>query len=363
VKSTSKSRRDTFDVLNGLRGVAAIAVATMHLSYYLTFLHPANVAPAVDFFFVLSGFVIAYAYGEQLTGEMGVRRFALARIIRLYPVYFIGLAAGALAVWVYQRPADPSGFVSHLALNLFMLPSPFVFDPSSHELFPLDFTFWSLFFEVVANMVYAVLAPRLSNRLLGVIVALGLCGLIASGFVTGSLDNGTLRATFLGGLARVTFGFFAGVGVFRLWLARPARWSLHPAALFVLLVLPLMFKPEPPFGWVYELAVVTVYMPMIVWLGAAARPAGAWLPACVALGALSYPLYVIHPPIWLAVMRFNNWQGNVFLLGHAPWSGIVFVSALCAASWCLDKYLDYPLRRRLSKALVRRSTHAGDPNT
>jgi len=98
---------------------------------------------------------------------------------------------------------------------------PTVFDPSSTALFPLDFTFWSLFFELVANLVYAALAPRLSNRLLGIIVAIGFLGLVASGLVAGSLSNGTLRATFLGGLARVTFGFFAGVRLFRLWLAGP----------------------------------------------------------------------------------------------------------------------------------------------
>jgi len=84
-------------------------------------------------------------------------------------------------------------------------------------------------------------------------------------------------------------------------------------------------------------------------------------PICVALGALSYPLYVVRPPIWLAVMRFNNWQGNVFLLGNALWSGVGFVTVLCMLSWWLDRYVDFPVRRRLSRALLRRSTHAADP--
>ena len=64
--------------------------------------------------------------------------------------------------------------------------------------------------------------------------------------------------------------------------------------------------------------------------------------------------------IWTAVMRFNNWQGNVILLGHGPWSGIALVAALCATSWWLDKYVDIPVRRRLSRALPHRSTRAAD---
>jgi peptidoglycan/LPS O-acetylase OafA/YrhL len=354
--------KQTFEILNGLRGVAAIAVASMHLSFYMSFIHPANVAPAVDFFFVLSGFVIAYAYEKQLLGGMTVGRFALARVIRFYPLYFIGLVMGALAMWTYQRPPDQSGFFNHLAFNLFMLPSPFVFDPPNHDLFPLDFTFWSLFFELVANLVYAALLSRLSNRLLGVIIALGFCGLVASGLVAGSLDNGTIRSTFFGGLARVTFSFFAGVGLYRLWLVRPTKVILHPALLFVLLILPMLLKPSAPFGWLYELAVLTLYMPMIVWLGSGSRPTGAWLPTSVALGALSYPLYVIHAPVWTAIRAFNGWQGNTFLHDRAPWSGVFLIVALCVVSWWLDKAVDHPIRRRLSKRLPHRFTRAADPN-
>ncbi|WP_380787741.1 acyltransferase family protein [Sphingomonas sp. R86521] len=354
--------KDNFDVLNGLRGVAAIAVVTMHLSFYLAAIHPANVAPAVDFFFVLSGFVIAFAYERRLVAGFGFGRFVLARLIRLYPLYLIGLTIGAAAMWTYQRPLDPAGFYAHLALNMLMLPSPTGFDPTNHDLFPLNFTYWSLFFELVANLGYAAVAPRLGNRLLAAIILLGLAGLIASGLVAGSLDNGTLRSTFFGGLARVTFSFFAGVGLYRLWCVRPTRISLHPAILFVLLILPLMLKPAPPIGWVYELAVITLYMPLMVWLGAGSRPIGRWRSIAVALGALSYPVYVIHAPVWTAIRAFHGWRGNVFLHDRAPWSGLMLTVLLCAVAWALDRYVDYPLRRRLSKTLLHRTTHAADPS-
>lgn len=350
----------TFEVLNGLRGIAAIAVATMHFFYYTVPLHPAIVAPAVDFFFVLSGFVIAHTYGDQLAGSLGVGRFMLARLIRFYPLYLLGLTMGMVAMATYQWLPD-SQFYSQLAFALVMLPGPVAFDHTNSDLFPLNFPCWSLFFELIANFAYATLAPRLSNRTLGAIIVLGFLGLVASGLVTCSLDNGTVRPTFLGGLARVTFGFFAGVALYRRWRVRPSRFALPPLLLFVLLLLPLCFKPEPPIGWLYELVVVTLYLPGIVWLGAGSTARRGWLSLCIALGALSYPLYVIHAPVWTAVRAWDDKQFNEVLHDYAPWSGYLLIAGLCLVCWWLDKAVDYPLRRRLSRALIHRSTRAADP--
>ncbi len=353
--------RATFDVLNGLRGIAAIAVVNMHMSFYFGLLHSANVAPAVDFFFVLSGFVIAYAYEVQLVAGLAWRRFLLARIIRLYPLYLLGLTLGALVVWFLTWPASPMRFFAMLALNLVMLPLPVALDPTTTPLFPLNFPAWSLFFELVANLVYAALAPRLSNKLLAALVCAGFLGLVATGLTTGTLDQGTQRLELLGGLARVTFSFFAGVTLYRLWLVRPINVAVHPALLFVLVLLPLMLKPAASFGWLYELAVLTLYMPAIVWLGTGSRPNGIWLPISVALGTVSYPLYMIHAPIWMAIRSFEGWQANSVLGDLAPWSGIAMTAGLCAVAWWRDKAVDYPLRRKLSQAILHRSTNAADP--
>ena len=167
------NERLTFDVLNGLRGVAAIAVVNMHMSAYFGIVHSANVAPAVDFFFVLSGFVISYAYEGKLASGLFWNRFFVARIIRLYPLYLIGLILGGLVVWFLEHPVNPARFFSTLGLNLFMLPYPLAMDANTTPLFPINFPAWSLFVELVANLVYAALAPRLSNRLLAVIVCAG----------------------------------------------------------------------------------------------------------------------------------------------------------------------------------------------
>jgi peptidoglycan/LPS O-acetylase OafA/YrhL len=351
----------TFDVLNGLRGIAAIAVVNMHMSLYFGILHPANVAPSVDFFFVLSGFVIAYSYEDKLRTGLTWRRFFLARLVRLYPMYLLGTLMGAAVIWTLGRPTSQAGYLAMFGLNLFMLPTPVAVDPIATALFPLNFPAWSLFIEIVANMVFAALAPYLSNKLLAVLVCCGFLALVATGLVTGTLDEGTLRLQILGGLARVLFSFFAGVSLYRLWLVRPIKLAVHPALLFILLPLPLLLKPAAPFGWLYELAVITLYMPTIVWLGTGSRPNGIWLPVSVGLGALSYPLYMVHAPVWVAIRTSEGWQPTSVLSSYAPWSGIVMAVGLCAVAWWLDKAVDYPLRKRLSKALLNRATHAGDP--
>jgi peptidoglycan/LPS O-acetylase OafA/YrhL len=353
----------TFDVLNGLRGVAAIAVVNMHMSSYFGVLHPANVAPAVDFFFVLSGFVISYAYGRKLTSGLLWSRFFVARIIRLYPLYLLGLVLGALVVWFLEHPLHPARFFSTLGINLLMLPNPVAMDANTTPLFPMNFPAWSLFVELVANLVYAALAPRLTNRLLAVIVCGGFLGLVATGLTTGTLDQGTQRLQILGGLARVTFSFFAGVALYRRWTVRPTTIHVHPAMLFVLLLLPLMLKPAAPFGWLYEIGVLTLYMPAIVWLGSGSRALGVWLATSVALGALSYPLYMIHAPVWMAIRTLEGWQPTSSLIGYAPWSGILMTAGLCAVAWWLDKAVDYPLRQRLYKVFLHRSTYAADPGS
>jgi peptidoglycan/LPS O-acetylase OafA/YrhL len=344
--------RHVFEVLNGLRGIAAIAVTMTHLSHYLAPIAPKLVASAVDFFFILSGFVIASAYEQRLRDGMGIKRFALARVIRLYPMYLVGLIMGAVAVWIYEHPPSEAGFAWHVFFNLFMLPSTAVINPDHKALFPLNFVFWSLLFELLANLVYALIGRRLSNGVLGFIIAAGFAGLVATGLITGTLDKGVQTAGFLGGLARVTFCFFAGVALYRLWLARPLQMSVHPALLFVLLALPFAVKPEAPWGWYFELAVVTLWMPVMVWLGAASRANGIWLPVSAALGALSYPLYVIHAPVWTAVRAFNGWQGNTYLHEHAPVSGVLLTLTLMVVAWALDRYFDHPVRKALAGRLL-----------
>ena len=350
------SDRQAFDTLNGMRGIAALAVATMHIQWFLNGLHPAIVSVAVDFFFVLSGFVIAYSYESKLRSGYRRRDFLLARVIRLYPLFLLGLVLGAISKALYQFPDDPTIFWGNVGFNLFMLPFPLAYPQQFDDMFPLNFPAWSLFYEMIAYTLFAMLARRLSGRSLAFVIALGFAALIHIGLSVGTLDRGTWRPSIEGGLARVTFSFFAGVALHRLWQRRPTSLALHPALLFALMLLPLLWRPaeDAAYGWLYELLMVAVWMPMMVWLGTGSVAKGAWKKICAGLGAISYPLYIIHAPIYLFAFRYNNSQGTAFLEQNAPWPALALIILLCTVSLLVATYVDLPLRKRLNRALLQR---------
>ena len=345
--------KQTFDTLNGMRGIAALAVAMMHIQWFLDGIHPAIVSLAVDFFFVLSGFVIAYAYEDDLNAGYQRRHFMIARFIRLYPLFLLGLILGAVAKWTYEYPGDPMTFWGNVGFNLFMLPYPLPYPGEYDNTFPLNFPAWSLFYELVAYALFALLVRHLTMRWLIVIVVIGLSGLILTGLTEGTLDRGTWRPSVVGGLSRVVFSFFVGVALHRLWQRHGSTISLHPLVMLILLSLPLMWRPEEgSSAWFYELAVIAVYMPLMVWLGTGSVARGIWRELCAALGAISYPLYIIHAPIYLFAGRYDNWQGSVFMDANQPWAALSLIAALCFVCWLIATYVDLSVRRWLSHKLL-----------
>ncbi|MWV27318.1 acyltransferase family protein [Erythrobacter sp. GH3-10] len=144
-------RNERYHTLDAIRGVAAIVVAYYHFlagAGYLGFGQPwIQGYLAVDLFFALSGFVIALSYEDKLRDGMGVGTFMMRRIIRLYPLFFLGLIlGGGFLVLRAMLGATPDYSVSEVALefgaNLFMLPTL-----RQDWLFPLNIPAWSLFFR------------------------------------------------------------------------------------------------------------------------------------------------------------------------------------------------------------------------
>lgn len=356
--------RQTFETLNGMRGIAALAVAAMHIQWFLGPLHPTIVSVVVDFFFVLSGFVIAYSYETDLKNGHSRRGFLLARLIRLYPLFLLGLLLGAISKAIFEYPDNPAVYWGNVGFNLLMLPYPLPFPQMYDDLYPLNYPAWSIFYEGIAYVLFALLSRRLTDRWLACVVLVGLAALIYTGIVEGTLDRGTWRPSIIGGLARVTFSFFLGVALHRLWLRRPTRWTLHPGVMFLLLVLPLLWRPdaEAALGWLYELLIIGVWMPMMVWLGAGSRATGVWQELCTALGAISYPLYILHATVYPYVFHYNDPGTPVFFEQNAPWPALAVILLLCLASWLLAVYVDLPIRRRLRRAILYRRFHRSTNN-
>jgi peptidoglycan/LPS O-acetylase OafA/YrhL len=131
---------------------------------------------------------------------------------------------------------------------------------------------------------------------------------------------------------------------------------MHPTVLFALLIVPLLWRPDnqADFAWLYELLVVSIWMPMMVWLGTGSVARGVWRKISAVLGTISYPLYITHATIYPYVFHYNDPQSPVFFEQNAPWPALTVIVLLCIASWLVAIYVDLPLRKQFNRILLRR---------
>ncbi len=336
--------------LDGLRGVAALSVMVMHVGAWFL---PGGALPhaymAVDFFFLLSGFVIAYAYEDKLLGVMGFWRFLWIRFVRLYPLIVLGgVVAGAFLVLRLASHSDISpGALTRAVLGGVTLIPTFSPSPVAKGVFPLNGPLWSLFYELAVNILYAATVRWWTVRRLAVVVGLSALVLAWASFRFNGLDLGLLPQDFWGGAPRIGFGFFAGILIFR--LLREGRLKLPGLGPFLLsLVLLLVFcAPKiAGFGGIYDLVCVLAVFPLVLLVGAAREPVGFAAGFCRLSGALSYPIYVLHRPViwWL-----NGVYNSLALTSRTPppIPGLIALAAVVACSWLALKLYDEPVRRRL----------------
>src|SRR6201985_3291724 len=287
-----------FEILDGLRGIAALSVVVFHFMEWAISDYSKNFIGhgflAVDFFFCLSGFVIAYAYDDRIA-KMGVFEFFKSRIIRLHPLVISGSVLGLLAFLF-----DPFG--GHLELysagkiiltficSIFLIPFPVIAD-RSFNLFSFNAPAWSLFWEYIANIVYAFVLYKLSR---GYLLLLTLLSAVAICFVcyrSGNLLGGCSGPTFWDGSARVSYSFLAGLLIYR------SNWIIKNKLGFIgvaLLLFLAFIMPFPKWDWLSETFVVLIYFPLLIALGAGAILTPGLKKLCVFLGKISYPLYMTH---------------------------------------------------------------------
>src|SRR5271156_4262478 len=171
--------KEHFEVLDGLRGSAAILIVIFHVFNYsfgwdtpLSLMHHAYLA--VDFFFGLSGFVVAYAYDDRWT-QMSTLQFFRIRLIRLHPLVLIGATLGLLGYLLdpFSKTMN-RGPLSMVLLayltSLLLLPSPPVAG-RHNESQALNGPAWSLTQEYLANIAYALIFRKLRAVTLGIIFA------------------------------------------------------------------------------------------------------------------------------------------------------------------------------------------------
>jgi peptidoglycan/LPS O-acetylase OafA/YrhL len=345
------ARRTHYDFLDGLRGVAAIAVLIGHLKQTGAEAQQGNFGMAVDLFFILSGFVVMHAYGRRLADGLSFWTFVKLRVIRLWPMLAVATVAGLLlaAMLVLRTGEGSASDLSVLAL-LGLLCLPVIAYGRSDAAFPLNPPQWSLFFEFAANFAFAAVGRWMDQRLAWTLAASGAVLLVVAAMFFGYTDTGSKQADLLGGGARVLFGFFCGVAVYMAGRLGP----LGPGAGAVITgVVAVALWPWWDAPVAVRLGVILVLFPAIIHAGASVEVSGVALAACRFLGVVSYPLYIIHTPLMGVTGRVIAQidPAGTYLGWCIAAQAILFI----VASWLLARLFDEPVRALLNR-LVRRAT-------
>lgn len=370
-----------YELLDGLRGVAAILVLFYHIFEGFSFAEVTNGAGdgiirtlnhghiAVDFFFILSGFVISYAYDDRWN-KMNTLQFFKRRLIRLHPMLIMGAIIGCLAFASvgferWDGSTAPTGWVmTALLLTMFMIPAvpglPYEVRGNG-EMFPLNGPGWSLFFEYIGNILYALFMRRMSTRILTTFTIL--LGIAHAWFFIGNVSGYDMigvgwtidEVNFWGGLVRMLFPFSIGMLIARTFKPRKVKGAfwICSVTLVVLFSVPYIASSGSiSLNSLYEFVCIAFLFPLIVWLGACGTASGTTGKMNSLLGELSYPLYIVHYPI---MYIFYAWliKNNIYTLDNCLGvAALVIVSSIALAFLCLKLY-DEPVRRWLTRKLMK----------
>jgi len=375
-KISSAAFADTkphYELLDGLRGVAALLVIWYHVfEGFATspidqrFNHGYL---AVDFFFILSGFVIGYAYDDRWKTSMTIKDFIKRRLIRLHPMVVMGAVLGAITFYIQGcekwdgTQVSISMLVLAMLLNLFLIPAV---PGSGHEvrgngeMYPLNGPSWSLFFEYIGNLLYALCIRRMSTKALTVLVIFAGIGLASfaisnlSGFGHLGVGWSLLDYNLLGGFLRLLFSFSMGLLMSRVFKPVHIRGTFWICSLTIAVLLSVPHIGGTEALWmngIYDSVCSIIIFPILVYLGASGKTTDKGTSRiCKFLGDISYPLYIVHYPF---MYLFYAWVWGEKLTFSQTWPvalGLFFGNILLAYL-CLKLY-DEPVRKWLSKRFL-----------
>ncbi len=348
--ATILQTKQHFEILDGLRGIASLAVVIFHFMEWVYTDPGKNFIGhgflAVDFFFCLSGFVIAYAYDDRMA-KMGILEFFKSRIIRLHPLVIAGSVLGLLAFLFDPFGGDPGSFSTSRIILLFLcsallIPFPVMAD-RGFNLFGLNAPSWSLFWEYVANIVYAFVLCRLKRGMLIVLTIISGIVLCFVSYRAGNLLGGWSGPTFWDGGARILYSFSAGLLIYRSnWIIKN---KLGFGGLSVLLFLAFVM-PYTSWSRVTEPLVVLFYFPLLIALGAGTTLKPGLKKICIFSGKISYPLYMTHyAALWMFGNYYTNHKPDSTELAFVIIGGIIL---LVGAAYLVMVFYDIPVRKYLT---------------
>ncbi len=363
-----------YELLNGLRGIAALMVIFYHIfeafatsPYDQKFNHGYL---AVDFFFILSGFVIAYAYDDRWN-KMTMKDFFKRRLIRLHPLIVIGFVFGVITFLIQGSvkwdgsPTPLSMVMLATLLSLFLIPAyPGAgYDIRGNtEMFPLNGPTWSLFFEYIGNIFYAIMLRRMNVKALVALVVVSGIGLAyfsisgMSGY--GHLGVGWSLAdhNFLGGMLRLIFAFTTGQLLSRVFKPVKIRGAFWICSLVIVVLLSMPYITGEATMWVngiYDVAVVILVFPLLVYLGASGKATDKYTARmCKFLGDISYPLYIVHYPF---MYLFYAWVWkNGYTFAQTWHVAVLLIIWNIVLAYLVLKFYDIPIRKYLAKKFMKK---------
>ena len=380
-KNMSFAPKPRYEVLDGLRGVAALMVVAYHMlevlgngDHTVQLLNHGYLA--VDFFFALSGFVIGYAYDDRWSKGITLWQFFKRRLVRLHPLVILGTLLGAALFYFQDGAADWKGIAQVspwrlIGVTLFcftMIPCCKSLDIRGwSETNPLNGPVWSLQWEYLANILYGTVVRRFGLFALGLLVfasgVLTVClclNLDFTGFLAAreyakytviggwSLDADQLQI----GFTRLMYPFFAGLLLSRIrWIIPVRRFGFAICSILVVAILAMPFigtKDCQLTNGIYEAVAILFVIPLIVSLGAGSGlAAGRAGRLCTFLGEISYPLYITHFPLICMLASWHGSHPDATNGQEIALSTGLFVLAVFNA-WAALKLYDLPVRKWLS---------------
>lgn len=334
--------------LDGMRGIAALAVALFHYNI--------SQAPhgyvAVDFFFALSGFVLCRTYKPRWEAGLTTWQFMKQRVVRLYPLFLAGIVITTLSAisnhWTGKGDVySYAKIAKSLPFNLLMLPSPF-----TNTLFPTNVPAWSLFFELIASLGLALVLFHLPRAGQVAIALVAACFFIPAVLEREGGNLGPLWSQTGNTMLRTTMSFTIGV----LLASLPAKEVRHAGWLGVICLVAIvaMLVADPAFipkSW-YDIACAVIVSPLLVWLGSRGEPSRVLVPVAWFLGEVSYAVYAVHWALMEPLRYFKDDLGwNEVLMGA------VYLASCVTLGWLCVRWVDIPLRRRLNVLFHARSRH------
>jgi peptidoglycan/LPS O-acetylase OafA/YrhL len=350
-------KNDRLLVLETYRGICALLVAALHALGRSQTSLVAEAYLAVDLFFMLSGFILAFKYeNDLLAGKLPRKKFMIMRFIRLWPLVAFGISFGLLSTYLTGTKSNQE-LLTGAVTGYLMLPD--FFHISKNTIFPLNFPLWSIFFELMASVAFCRFVYRMDSKS---ILTVALVSFIILAFASNStktaISYGYDWNSFWFGFPRLALSFLIGVFIFRhierikiirVWLDIRYFDIILSVVLFTACALVSDSKNGNPN---YELFSIVVTFPALIVLGVMTRATSCLQKIYLALGFISFPVYVLHNPMLELVRHFSP---DFFVMSSRldVLNLVLAFVVLVVLAFVVGRFVDLPIREFLRKRLLK----------